>query len=106
MSDETTIKRLLERAGYAPSFELGRTLTDMGRRMAMEQAPLTDEPGLNSAAKRVGRLIGAELPPDVGFALLLFNFGRGGFLSWISNAERGDMIRAVKEWLQSAFGVN
>ena len=35
----------------------------------------------------------------MGFALFLFNFGEGGFLTYISNSEREDMVQALKEWM-------
>lgn len=35
----------------------------------------------------------------VGFVLMLFDFGDRGTLTYISNAQRADMISAVKEWL-------
>ncbi len=39
----------------------------------------------------------------VGFALLMFAFGEPPQpATWISNADRGDMIRAVEEWLERA----
>jgi hypothetical protein len=34
---------------------------------------------------------------QVGFALLLFDFGAGGHLTYVSNAEREDMIKALHE---------
>jgi len=38
-------------------------------------------------------------PKQVGFAVLLFNFDKieGGRMNWISNAERKEMIVALKE---------
>ncbi len=37
----------------------------------------------------------------VGFALLMFEFGEAPqWATWISNADRGDMIQAVEEWLK------
>lgn len=39
----------------------------------------------------------------VGFAVLMFAFGAPPQpATWISNADRGDMIRAVEEWLERA----
>lgn len=35
----------------------------------------------------------------VGFTLFLFDFGARGNLSYISNADRADMINVVREWL-------
>lgn len=37
--------------------------------------------------------------PGLGLALFVFDFGAGG-LSYISNADRSDMVRAVREWLR------
>lgn len=36
----------------------------------------------------------------VGFALLIFDFGGGGNLAWISNAQREDMLEALKEFME------
>lgn len=54
---------------------------------------------------------GRELPglprtKKVGFCLFTFNFGQidGGRVNYISNADRADMIAAVKEWLARAEG--
>lgn len=42
----------------------------------------------------------------MGFALFWFEFGatEGGRVNYVSNAERADMITAVKEWLARAEG--
>jgi hypothetical protein len=42
----------------------------------------------------------------VGFVLFSFNFGQidNGRVNYISNADRADMIVAVKEWLARAEG--
>jgi len=34
---------------------------------------------------------------EMGFALLVFDFGRPGVSNYISNAERGDMVTALRE---------
>lgn len=41
-----------------------------------------------------------EFPPNTGMFLMAFDFGGGGGLGHISNAERADMIEAIKEWLR------
>ena len=53
--------------------------------------------GMEAKAREIGRLIGAGMPKGWGFALLLFEFGPGGNASYISNAERADMIHALRE---------
>jgi hypothetical protein len=54
---------------------------------------------LESIARDIGRSIGRAIPQnsDIGFALLLFDFGGGGHLTYISNAEREDMIKSLYE---------
>lgn len=69
----------------------------------------TSEAKLNERAREIGKLIGKDLPADVGFGLFLFNYGdeqtgECGFMAWISNAERATMIPALKEWIARAEG--
>ncbi len=60
---------------------------------------------MSAAAERVCRVLGATIGPVCnampegrwGFMLLLFQFG-GGDASYISNAERPDMIKALREF--------
>jgi hypothetical protein len=48
---------------------------------------------------RVARKLTELLPPGQGFILLTFDFGPGGNLAYVSNANRDDAIRALREWL-------
>ena len=59
---------------------------------AREIATLLDA-GINDSTKITGGT------PKYGFALLLFSF-TGEELTWISNAERADMIRLIEELLE------
>lgn len=56
--------------------------------------------GLEAKCQQLAGLIGHDMPKEVGFALLLFNFGEGGFMTYCSNAKRNDMIKALKEMIQ------
>lgn len=51
-------------------------------------------------AQLIGRIIG-EAPgtedPKVSFAMLMFTMGEGGWASWCSNSERGNMVKALRE---------
>lgn len=38
----------------------------------------------------------------IGITVLVFEFGERGNLAYISNAQRADMIAAVKQWLAHA----
>lgn len=45
------------------------------------------------------KIIQTSLPDGYGFNLLVFNYGEGGAMFYISNAERSDMIKAMKEFI-------
>lgn len=55
------------------------------------------EPELQDAMKQVARAIDDKLPLDYGFALLVFRLGEGGFMNYVSNANRSDMCQALRE---------
>jgi len=57
---------------------------------------------MEEKARDIGRTIGKSLPKGLGFALLVFDFeSQGeGFLTWISNAKRDDMLKALQEFMQ------
>lgn len=54
--------------------------------------------------KDIGASIGAALPDGFGFNLLIFNFGEGGATFYISNAQRADMLKAMKEFIAKQEG--
>jgi hypothetical protein len=55
---------------------------------------------MEAAARGIGRTIGDTLPSGVGFCLMLFTFGGpGGWSTYLSNAQRPDMIAAIRELL-------
>lgn len=45
------------------------------------------------------RNVEAIMPPQTGVILFAFDFGAGGGMAYISNAERADAIKALKEWI-------
>lgn len=53
---------------------------------------------LNEAMNGVGKLLNKIFKP-FGFALLVFDFGNHGRMNYISNADREDMITAMKEFI-------
>lgn len=69
--------------------------------MGKRRVPGKPEPTLHileEHAQRIGRNIADSLPKGVGFCLLVFDFGPpGGFMTYTSNANRGDMINALRE---------
>lgn len=46
-----------------------------------------------------GRNLRSRLPKGTGFALMLFDFGPGGFLSYTGNSNREDFMRVLRETL-------
>jgi hypothetical protein len=52
--------------------------------------------------REVGALIGEAIDQSgghFGFALFMFGFGNDQEMTWISNAERADLIAALKEFI-------
>lgn len=63
---------------------------------------------MNALARVLDKALnGKARPKKVGFVLLTFEFGiedGSGRVNYISNADRRDMIVAMKEWLARAEG--
>lgn len=56
-------------------------------------------PEVAEAMRATGRAIKASLPPTHGFALLVFNYGEGGHMSYMSSGNRQDVVKAMREFL-------
>lgn len=54
---------------------------------------------LERKAGEMAQTIGDACPPGVGYALLIFSFGQGGNLAYMSNGDRDDVARVLREWL-------
>lgn len=52
---------------------------------------------LEAQCRKTGKMIGDVLPEGVGFVFLLFDFGEGGNMAYMSNAVRQDMIATLRE---------
>lgn len=48
----------------------------------------------------LGQHLGTVVPPGWGFNLLMFEFGEGGSLFYISNAQREDVLATMKEFIR------
>lgn len=57
------------------------------------------QPNVREVMQGLGKAIGEQCPAGVGFVLLMFDFGEAntGFMNYLSNAQRPDMIAALKE---------
>lgn len=51
---------------------------------------------LQSIAKKVDK----ELPTGFGFVVLSFAFNNPGQMMYVSNANREDIVKAMKEWIE------
>lgn len=47
--------------------------------------------------RRAIQAVESYFPTGTGIALLAFDFGKEGQMSWISNGQREDMIKALRE---------
>lgn len=59
---------------------------------------------VEETCRQMGRVIGKAIDAEygrhqVGFCLLLFDFGEHGHLTYLSNAERETMVRALREFI-------
>jgi len=51
--------------------------------------------------KNLGRFVDSQLPYGWGFVVLAFPFGEGGRMNYISNSQRGDIVRAMYEFIEA-----
>jgi len=71
--------------------------------MAPNEVPSGDSPDalvfaeMQRLLKDVGMKVASACPPGIGFALLVFQFGPGGFMTYASNGQREDMVKAMRE---------
>lgn len=63
-----------------------------------------EERVLRDLSARLAKLIQREIPPGVGFTVMVFDFGERGFTAYMSNANREDMRRAMIEHLEKTAG--
>lgn len=64
----------------------------------------TMTPEVQAVGESIADVIAGSLPPGHGFALLIFEFGHGGNVSWISNAERDGLVAAMKDVIAKLEG--
>jgi hypothetical protein len=67
---------------------------------------MTDQNELELAARAFMDVLEERFgPKKIGFAVLVFDFGGGGNMAWISNAKRADMIKALTEFVENEGGI-
>ena len=52
--------------------------------------------------QKIARKVDEELPNGYGFVVLAFNFGESedNEMMYVSNANRQDIVKAMKEWIE------
>ena len=48
----------------------------------------------------IARVVGNMVPQGWGFTVLCFSFGENGFMNYVSNANRQDMIKSLREMVE------
>lgn len=57
--------------------------------------------GLERKAREIGHAIGSSLDSKTGFVLVLYDYGSGGVMTFISSGHRGDTIRMLEELVRN-----
>ena len=52
---------------------------------------------VRNSLNALGHVISKEIFPGLGFMLIVFEFNKPGISNYISNAERTDMVKALRE---------
>lgn len=61
-------------------------------------------PDVQQVLQPLAREIESKIPKGYGFNLLIFSFGKGGSMFYVSNAERANMIEAMREFIARQEG--
>jgi hypothetical protein len=76
--------------------------------MAEPKTPQRERFAIESRLREIASLIQGAIDQTAartgsgdryGFALFVFTYGEGGSLSYISSAERADILRMLEEWI-------
>lgn len=64
----------------------------------MDEFEVRDE-HIEAILKRIAEIISDWTPEGWGFCLMMFTFGEGGNFFYVSDAQREDIIRTMKEFI-------
>ena len=79
------------------SKSVGRLATKDGGREKKKMSDLRQTEEFLRALGEGVKLLLKEVSPNMGFALLVFEFDKPGLANYLSTGERPDMIKALKE---------
>lgn len=57
-------------------------------------------PEIESLLKEIGTILVTHMPSGFGFSLLIFSYGEGGNLFYISSAHREDIVKTMIEFIE------
>lgn len=52
---------------------------------------------MEAKCREIGTIIAGVVPKDVGFTICLAHFGEGGFATYLSNQNRKDTVKLLRE---------
>ena len=55
---------------------------------------------VKSKLQGIAKKVNDELPTGFGFVVLSFSFNKPGMMMYVSNANREDIVQAMKEWIE------
>lgn len=61
---------------------------------------MNDEEVVKSKMQTIAKKVQEELPNDFGFVVLTFKFNELGQMIYVSNANREDVIKSMKEFIK------
>lgn len=61
---------------------------------------MNDEEIVKSRMQNIARKVDEELPDNFGFIVLAFKFNEKGEMIYVSNANREDVVKSMKEFIE------
>ena len=61
---------------------------------------MSNEEIVKSRMQNIARKVDEELPDNFGFVVLAFKFNEKGEMIYVSNANREDVVKAMKEFIE------
>lgn len=61
---------------------------------------MNEEEIVKSKMQNIARKVKGELPDNFGFVVLAFKFNEKGEMIYVSNANRQDVVQAMKEFIE------
>jgi hypothetical protein len=60
---------------------------------------MTNEEYISDKLQEMGRYVDGQIPINYAFVLLVFPFGPDGVIQYVANADRGDVVQVMREWI-------